>query len=366
MNQSISRKRLSVRTIIFLGGAIFMLAPALFAGTLYTGALQGHAEKLLLEKLASRGELGADLLARYLHERWRQVDALARSFPGVPLNDVQRNIDLLGDLDKQYSWLGIANIKGDVTVALNGLLLGQSVAGRPWFKRGLIEPTAVDVHEAQLLSKLLPPTSDPYRFIDLAAPIRTPDGAVSGVVGAHVDWRGVVENLKRLEAPGIDVVLLSREQTVLYGPPALLDKKLSVGSAEGANRSAQQLLTERWPDGNDYISVVVPTVSYRDLPSFGWSLIIRQNRYDAMEETRNLAKSFWIYLGSGALVALALFLIVATWITTPLCRLSSSAEAMAGTAITSRPPYSETRYREAARLSDALVRIQAKLRQLEE
>jgi hypothetical protein len=355
-----TRRGLSVRNIIFFGGAVLMLTPALVTGTLYTGALQKNAEKLLFEKLATRGELGSDLLAHHLYELWQQVNALAQTFPLQSLTDVQRNVDLLGGLDRRYSWLGVTDVKGDVVVALKGMLLSQNVSARPWFKRGLVGPTAVDVHEAQLLSKLLPATTEPYRFIDLAAPIHLSEKTVSGVVGAHVDWRWVVENLKRLEAPGIDIVLLSREQTVLYGPSALLDKKLTIGSAEGANRAARQLLTERWPDGKDYISVVVPTVAHLDLPSFGWSILVRQNRDEALEEAKILAKSFWFHLGSGAFIALALLFLVATWITTPLRRLMLSAEAMTTTGADTRPPYSETRYQEVSRLSDALVRIQAK------
>ena len=71
-----------------------------------------------------------------------------------------------------------------------------------------------------------------------------------------------------------------------------------------------------------------------------------------------LIRSFWLTLGSGAAIALILLYFVAQWITTPLGRLVGSAESIAADDEPAAP-YSETRYREVARLSRALLRIQA-------
>ncbi|MGY3622434.1 hypothetical protein [Bradyrhizobium sp. USDA 10063] len=72
-----------------------------------------------------------------------------------------------------------------------------------------------------------------------------------------------------LQAPAIEVLLLSRDRTVLFGPPDLVNKPLNVGSAQAANRVTSAFLSERWPDGKDYFTNVVPTVGFADLPSFG-------------------------------------------------------------------------------------------------
>jgi HAMP domain-containing protein len=79
-----------------------------------------------------------------------------------------------------------------------------------------------------------------------------------------------------------------------------------------------------------------------------------------MAPTRELIRSFWIILGTGAIAALALLLLAAQWLRTPLRRLSEAAEAVVLDPA-SRPPYPETRFEEAARLSDALVRMQSTL-----
>ncbi|MCP1758862.1 hypothetical protein ABIF29_000295 [Bradyrhizobium elkanii] len=55
-----------------------------------------------------------------------------------------------------------------------------------------------------------------------------------------------------------------------------------------------------------------------------------------------------------------LFVSQALTANTPLRRLSNTAEALLHDP-SARPPYSETRFNEAARLSDALARIQSKL-----
>ncbi|MCV9937302.1 cache domain-containing protein [Boseaceae bacterium BT-24-1] len=352
--------RLSLRTLVFVGGAALMLVPALIAGSLYTGALQRRAEAMQVEKLTARGELSASLFARRLHQLWQEVETLSRSVNMADLDGVRRDIDFIGRLDRRYSWIGVTDVQGRVLVSLSGMLQGESVAQRPWFRRGLTGPTAIDVHEAQLLAKLLPATPEPYRFIDFAAPLRRGEGPPDGVLGAHLDWRWVQENLASLQAPGIDVLLLSRDRVVLYGPPDLLNKTLEIGSAQAANRVSSAVLDERWPDGKDYITVVMPTIGHADLPSFGWSLLIRQDIDGALGPTRELVRSFWSTLGAGALVALVLLFLGAAWIATPLRRLAASSEAMVSDA-EPKAPYAETRYAEAERLSSALVRLQSRL-----
>ena len=350
-------RHLSLRTLVFVGGTLLMLVPAVTAGSFYTGALQQRAERLLVEKLTGRGELSASLLGRRLHQLWLQVEAFSRTADVAQLDKVREQIDFIGDLDRRYSWIGVTNVDGKVLASTRGMLEGASVAQRPWFRRGLTGPSAVDVHEAQLLAQLLPQQSEPPRFIDLAAPIRQAGGATFGVLGAHLDWRWVIENLTSMQAPGIDVLLLSRERTVLFGPPDLINKPLTVGSALSANRATAVVLDERWPDGKAYITVVIPTVGHENLPSFGWSLLIRQDSDSALGPTHELVRTFWSILGTGALFAMVLLALGAHWITTPLRRLAASAEAITNDPEASAP-HVETRYDEAARLSDALVKLQ--------
>jgi hypothetical protein len=156
--------RLSLRTMVFAGGAILMLIPALIAGTVYTGALQLRAETLLVEKLTSRGELSASLLARRLHQLWQEVEGLSKNIDLGAMPRVRQDIDFVSQLDQRYSWLGVTDVEGKVLASTRGMLEGESVAQRTWFRRGLTGPTAIDVHEAQLRyggERRLPASSAP-------------------------------------------------------------------------------------------------------------------------------------------------------------------------------------------------------------
>lgn len=352
-------RRLSLRTIVFFGGATLMLVPAIVTATLYAAALQQRGEQLEAEKLTIRGDLSAGLLARRLYGVWMDVARLATLIDPSNPASARDEIQFMSRLDNRYSWLGITDLKGKVLAAKDGMLEGESVAQRQWFRRGLDVTSAIDVHEAQQLGNLLPASPDPYRFIEMAAPLQR-GSSVAGVIGAQLNWKWVAQGLESLQASGIEVLLLSRDRVVLFGPPDLINKPLNIGSAHAANRVTTSFLSERWPDGKEYFTVVVPTIRYVDLPSFGWSLLIRQNADDAMAGTRALVRSFWVILGAGALTALALLFLAAQWLRTPLRRLSEAAEALLHDP-RSGVPYSETRFEEAARLSNALVRIQSRL-----
>lgn len=358
-----ARAWLSLKGVVFFGGTTLMLLPAVVAGSIYAGGLQQHAETLLVDKLRTRGEVGALQVGRRLYTLWQDVDGLSRSLDLSRLGEVRQNINLVHQLDKRYSWLGVADVEGRVLAASRGVLEGESVAQRPWFRLGLDRPTAGDVHEAQLLAKHLGRGSEPMRFIDLSAPIRRPDGSVAGVVGAHVDWNWVAGTLTSLGAPGIDVILLSRDQRVLLGPPDLVEKPLTVRAATAAGRGDGTAVTrERWPDGDEYLTVSVPMTGAPDMPSFGWSLLVRENVASALVPTQQLIQTFWTQLGLGAMFALALLFLLADWVTVPLRRLVAAGQELESGTPT-HPPHAESRYEEVRRLSISLVRLQTRMQE---
>ncbi|MDP2769618.1 MAG: hypothetical protein Q8O81_07260 [Giesbergeria sp.] len=110
---------------------------------------------------------------------------------------MRRSLEQRRGLREEYAWIGVTDPQGTVVQAVDGILQGQSVAQRPWFIEGQTGVYTGDVHNAVLLEKLLPPQplSEPLRFIDIAAPIRNPDGALVGVVGAHIHWRWVTQTV---------------------------------------------------------------------------------------------------------------------------------------------------------------------------
>jgi len=350
--------RIGLKTIIFVGGGLLLLAPAIVAGTVFANAMQKRAEVANGARLRVLGEIAAEQLGRSMHQLWQSVEGMGRIVSLEDPQEARRQLDLLAQVDRRYTWIGVADVEGKVITASQGMLEGQSVAERPWFRRGLNGPAATDVHAAVLLEKLLPPSQEPRRFVDFSAPVKNAQGAVSGVIGAHFDWNFVQATLQAMKGPGVEVMLISRERTVLSGPEGLRGTTLSVGSAIAAGQAASVSLRELWPDGKDYITVVVPSVKHADMPSFGWSVIVRADTISVLDPTRAITRTFWIVLGAGMLVALGLLFLLAIWVATPLRRLAGTAEQLASGRYDT-PAYDETRYEEATRLSAALVRLQS-------
>ncbi|GGR92541.1 sensor domain-containing diguanylate cyclase [Deinococcus sedimenti] len=205
-----------------------------FAGAIL---LFGSVTLILLDRLASAAlaqrtqaallgqaqQLSAQLDAG-LTERLRDLTQLSRllgdrAAPRRPL------LDSLKSAFPSYAWIGVTDPTGRVLAATGGLLEGQDVSARPWFQRGREGPWLGDVHEAKLLARLLPPAADgPRRFVDVTVPLRDPQGRLSGVLGAHLDWAWVQEaraDLVRQLDPesGVTIRLISAAGQVLIGPP---------------------------------------------------------------------------------------------------------------------------------------------------
>lgn len=178
--------------------------------------------------------------------------------------------------------------------------------------------------------------------------------------GAYVNWQWVEEQFASVSRNGVDVMLLARDRTVLYGPADLEGQTLQVATAIVGSQSQSGVEIDRWPDGKEYLSAVMPALQFRNLPRFGWSVLVRQETTAALGPTRDLTTTYWAILISASLVSLSLLVLFANWLSTPLERLTEFGHRLAsGTAATA--PYEKTRYKEAEELGHAFVRLQSKL-----
>jgi hypothetical protein len=100
-----------------------------------------------------------------------------------------------------YSWIGIAGMDGKVQVSAKGPAGRRRRLQRPWFGNALKGIHAGDVHEAVLLAKLLPRQEEPWRFVDVAFPVKDEDGTVRGVLGAHLSWQWARDVERSIIAP---------------------------------------------------------------------------------------------------------------------------------------------------------------------
>lgn len=351
--------RPSINVVVLAFTVIAALASTLIIVTTARQALVDFESEVLSDVVEERASATAQLFARGIWGQWQNVLEMAGN-KGIASADItQAQLDFAVKGGHQISWAGYAGLDGQVIAASGGLLVGQSVEGRPWFQRGLEGPFAGDVHDAVLLAEKLPRVGDDLpRFLDLAAPLQDDEGSALGVVGFHINASWANQFLaETAKLSGIDAVLINREGVVVVGPPDLLGQSFSLASFGAARAGVGAALVEAWPDGRTSLSFVIPSVSYRDLPSFGWSLVARI-------DTNELAGARQVFetgvLTTAALVALViavLGLVLIAFYLIPFNRLARSADAIASGQDVY--PYESRRTSELARLSGAIALFQA-------
>jgi diguanylate cyclase (GGDEF)-like protein len=281
---------------------------------------------------------------------WQMRDSLDRT-----LDQAVRDVYLLSDLPElrdadpgaarqvveslqhhfgDYAWIGIATPDGKVLAATGGLLEGRDVTSRPWFHAGKQGVTESDYHPAALLGKLLPPSNDPWRFVDVAGPIRNADGAVCGVLGIHLSWTWARSLARELLTPaqrdiGAEIIVVRSDGVVLLGPDDILEKPIATESLALAQQGKTGAIKERWPDGRTYVTGYSQSGHSRERATLHWSVLVRQTEQAAMAsahqfEHRALWLSLLLTLGLAGLAALLARRIVA-----PLKSLSGAMENIA-------------------------------------
>src|SRR5262245_32996048 len=221
--------RLKLRHQIGLAAAaLCVFVVAVIAGaTAYIGG--SHYAAFVRYDLAETAQVLAERLDRTVWNRYREVRTLASLDPLKPLWQgdpaaLRRVMDQFQESYPDYSWIGYATADGIVRASARGLLDGVSVAARPWFQNGLHGPAIEDVHEAQLLAKVLGPTAsgEPFRFVDIAFPVRDARQKVTGVFGVHLSWefaaslrQSMLSTIDR--SNGADLIVLARDGKVLLG-----------------------------------------------------------------------------------------------------------------------------------------------------
>src|SRR5215470_6981236 len=171
--------RLTVQTQI---AAAVALMSVLLIGALAGGAAlvsYRNTASLVNSSLAAVAATTSGRLDRFMAVRQLEMNLFSQLQPLQKLwqdnpAELRRALEQLQSTFSDLAWIGFANVDGKVVAATGGLLEGNSVAARPWFKEGLQRLAIGDVHEAVLLASLLgpPENGEPYRFVDLAFPVK--------------------------------------------------------------------------------------------------------------------------------------------------------------------------------------------------
>ncbi|MCC6610189.1 MAG: HAMP domain-containing protein [Burkholderiales bacterium] len=247
------------------------------------------------------------------------ADQIAASGDRSP-DALRRHLDAVRAQFPEFAWVGVADAGGKVVAATGGIAQGESVAQRLWFAAAHSGPFLGDIHPAVLLAEHVArvPDGQPVRFLNAAAPIRQPDGAVAGVVGAYLsgDW---IERLQRSLLISLDttrpleVLLLRRDGTVIAGPPGWLGRAVD----------ADDDLTE----AGRYIVGRHDAADVAD-DGLGWSVAVRQRTETALQHVERLRRTVLLtVLVAGILAALAALLLT-HWLTRRLDALAAQAQAM--------------------------------------
>jgi diguanylate cyclase (GGDEF)-like protein len=329
------RSRLTVRQQIGLAAAVLCIAvvAAMAAATAWFGAQQ--ASTLIRRDLASTAEALARQLNRTLLDRYREVRIFAGLRPLQPLwqNDpaaLRTALEQLQESYADYSWIGFAAPDGIVLASTQGLLEGASVGKRPWFTKGLEGPTLEDVHEAQLLAKLLGPrpSGEPFRFVDIAFPVRSETGNLLGVLGAHLSWdfaTALRESLLKGVDPGtgLELVILARDGTPLLGRAAGSPPPYTAEQHEDMRQRKSGTFVD---DSTRRLTAFAVVDSGADYPGLGWLVVASQPAAVALAPVHRLVQIIALLGLAAAALGIGLAMIIAGRIAKPLQMLAKEAD----------------------------------------
>lgn len=223
-----------------------------------------------------------------------------------------------------YSWIGLADSTGRVIVGTGGLAVGADVSQRDWFSRGSKGVHHGDLHEAVLLGRALPalPQHEPWRFIDIAQPVKDDTGKTVAVLAAHLSWPWMREQLR-----SIDAGLPNGGQLWVVGPddrPRLAGRlggsvdpipTIRLASIDEARQSRSGWKVEAWPDGKTYVTSYAPHLGSGKFPGFNWVSLVRMPIDHLASPTSSpyRQKIRWLALVSVLLMTLGTWVVARRW-----------------------------------------------------
>ncbi len=330
--------RHSLRAQISLATAATVMLLSVAIGFYAADISRSQIEQTEGEAFALRAKNALDVLDRGMFERSREIQNAAIldeiRDPLVSLAHKREVLERLQATFNAYAWIGICDAQGRGMVGTGHYLEGKDLSKRPWCTKGREGYYIGDVHDALLLSKLLPnPSGESFYLVDVAAPLKDRDGVLLGVLCGHIYWRWADEVLDSKKTPGKDIFLVSKGGLVLSGPAqpqsklAELSPETMQAISDNPNSSGYQLV--KWSDGKTYLVGFAKSSGYREYPGLGWVSLVRQEAGVAFAPARNLQRH--IVLAGGALGLLFVWLgwLMAGRIARPISRISLAADRIA-------------------------------------
>ena len=326
---------LTVRTQIAAAVAAMSIV---LVGTLAAGAAlisYRNTAVLIESSLTQIASSTSGRLDRFMATRQQEIKLFAEMQPMQPLWQgdpaaLRSALESLQHSFSDFAWIGFADADGTVVAATGGLLQGKSVAARPWFKQGLERVAIGDVHEAVLLAALLTQraNNEPYRFVDIAVPVRGAGGKLLGVLGAHLDWNCASNLIKDAEAndggtntrlsilsKGGMVLVGPQQETIRYGGNALAGiLKAGVGTFRETADEQQMLTAFHVGKG------------HRDYQGLNWIVTASQPASVALAAAIWSAQTILVIGAITAVIALSLAMLLSRRIAGPIIAITREAD----------------------------------------
>ncbi|WP_462389072.1 diguanylate cyclase [Acidovorax sp. Q11] len=367
---------LRMQIALVFGTLVIALAVLLSLG--FGELLKHRIQRDAGDSLQAVTENAGKVLAAGLMQRSLEAEVLASAAmvwsAGLDSPEAQHMLARSQAMQPSNVWIGVADAQGVVRNATGGLLLGHSVAHRPWFQRGLQEVHVGDVHPAQLLESLLPPTAsgEPHRFVDFAAPIRIGPTTV-GVLGIHGSWewsRQVLEGLTPATSAetALELFIFDRQGQMILAPRrhgTMLQasgQRLPEGIRINNNRDGGRLQTAvvPWLDGKRYLTAATQLQPRNAASDLGWRIVARQPVELAFAEADRTVRMALAIGLTAALLASALAWLAARRLSEDLYALADAASAVEAGRPGSNIPAVHSN-REVRQLSQALGRMTHRL-----
>ncbi len=367
---------LRMQIALVFGTLVIALAVLLSLG--FGELLKHRIQRDAGDSLQAVADNAGKLLATGLMQRSLEAEVLASAAmvwsAGLDSPEAQHMLARSQAMQPSNLWIGVADAQGVVRNATGGLLLGHSVAQRPWFQRGLQEVHVGDVHPAQLLESLLPPTAsgEPHRFVDFAAPIRIGPTTV-GVLGIHGSWewsREVLEGLTPSTSAedAVELFIFDRQGQMILAPRRhgtmlqAAGQRLPEGIHINNNRDGGSLQTAvvPWLDGNRYLTAATQLQPRNAASDLGWRIVARQPVELAFAEADRTVRIALAIGLTAALMASALAWMAARRLSDALYALADAASAVEAGHPGSNIPAMDSN-REVRQLSQALGRMTHRL-----
>jgi len=273
---------------------------------------------------------------------------------------MRRELEAIQKVYPEFSYISVVDVAtSTVIAATGGIFEGGSAQGRPIFEQGQKSLFVADVHDAVRLAGLLPrpPSGEPLRFLDVAAPVLAPDGKAIRVLAAHLSWEWTRSMKEQVLAPveqrrKVQILLADTSGRVVLAPDAAIPVGKPLVDVLGAAAAAAD---SPWQDGRNYLRAEAATFATGAFPGLGWRVVARQPIDTALAGADQL-RSYLLVGGLAlGLVSALIGWLLAARLVQPVTQLARDAAALAPGA--NLPAASRPEPHEIALVRDAFQRV---------